>query len=141
MIILLKSDYTWSVALIDYENLTITDIEELSNLEYLKDDYTNRRIVICKDGKYSVVTFDRLSRISSMHDIEYAEIVEMTEMGVIIRKNGKYGFVFNSGKRTDCIYDRLNFGDVYLIAVVEEVSSSYYSYKGELVCTENYHSD
>ena len=98
MIILLKEDYTWSIAIIDYEKMTITDIAIYSGLDYLKQDYTNRRFVIRSNDRYSLVSFNSESEVIKHIQLYTQEPVKFNDYGMIVKENNKYGFIKYDGE-------------------------------------------
>jgi len=108
MLVLLKANYRWSIALIDYENLTLIEVGAYSNLEYLKTDYSSRRFVVREDDVYSVVSFDAESKLLNKISTGNAEPVEFSDHGMIVKKSSKYGFVKYHGEVIlDCLWDKI----------------------------------
>ena len=130
MIILLKEGYRWSIALIDYENLTITEIEEYSNLEYLKSEYTDRRFVIQKNDGYFVVSFDTESKVKDFIPMNGQEPVEFSDNGIIIKENNKYGFMRYEGEViVNCFWDKIKLHREF-IEVERDEKTAIYLYNG-----------
>ena len=133
MVVLLTANYRWRIALIDYENMTITEVGGYSEIEYLKSDYADRRFIFRKDDRYSVVSFDEKSEVKELIPLYNQEPVEFNDYGMIVRDNQKYGFIKYDGEIVlRCFWDNIVLHRDH-IEVESDKRTALYLYNGDCI--------
>ena len=137
MLLFLKEDYKWSMALIDYQAQRISSGAYV-NANSIKMDYAKNRFIVELENRYVIVALNENNRIDEITHL-YWEPVKLYDKGAVVKSGDKYGFVDYSGTVIlSCIYDEVTPRKA-AIQTVTNGGVELFTYDGKLIIGgENY---